>query len=197
MNTVPLHKKLKTWALCCFACSSFLLELGCSESSSIPAAPDISIFGDGGGSDRNVVITDGAVGGAYDAPVRLDVKPATDAGVMDAKVVDAKATGDAGTDAAMMGSPRGCDLLKQDCPRQDGCYPFGNGGSRCEPLLKIGLSGSPCLQNAECAGGFACTIVVRDERRCVLLCDRNVLCGGRDSCLGISGYNDVGYCKPN
>jgi len=193
---VSLHKNLKAWALFCVACSSFML-VGCSEESTLPSAPDISSFGDGGGSDRTVVITDGAVGGDFDAPVRVDAKPITDAGAVDSKVVDAKATGDSGADTAMAGTPRLCDMLKQDCPGQKGCYPYGNGGSRCESLVKIGLSGSPCFQNSECPGGSACAVVVRDERRCSLLCDRNFLCGGKDSCLGITGYNDVGYCNPN
>lgn len=139
--------------------------------------------------------TDGSLGGGvFDSRIPADAKPVADA-VVEIKRDAAK--GDATVEAGVMMDQRNCDLIMQNCPKQAACYPAGLGGSRCEISMLYNITPALCAQDAECAPGYFCGGVLRDNRVCVLICDRRFLCGGKDSCVPINGFNDVGYCRPN
>lgn len=128
--------------------------------------------------------------------MRAEAKPAVDAASVDVIKRDT-ARPDAETEAGMPSDPLLCNLLLQDCPNEQGCYPFGAGGSKCLPLANTGgVPEMPCTANDQCLPGSFCGGVLRDIQVCVEFCDRLRRCADVNSCVPIFGYTSVGYCRP-
>jgi hypothetical protein len=191
---VLAHRKTKLLALWIFGIACVGVVACRSDES--PPTPGFANLEDSSVSDRTVVFSDAGPISTRDAAVRLDAKSTVDAPSIDAKA-DTKTGVDASADALVAMTPRACNLLLQDCPANQSCYPFGNGGSRCEKPLQFGAPFMVCGGDNECAQGLVCVNTARATRQCSLLCDKNFLCAGNKGCLGLQGYNDVGYCNPN
>lgn len=150
--------------------------------------------GGGPGSTREVLEIDGAVGTPrLDAAPRRDAAAPADASADDDE--DAPQEPPDASSAPDAPAARACDLLLQDCPVAQGCYPTGLGGAGCRQSDLGQNENGPCFQHSDCLPGLVCRGVLNDVLVCVALCDRTLPCG-RNSCAPLDGYADVGFCPP-
>jgi len=123
----------------------------------------------------------------------------TDVGVADVGVVSDAA--DAGAPPADTGGDAAsalCDLLLQNCPDGQSCYPDQPGTARCAPPG----SGPPlsiCATGTECDARQVCVYVVEAEvNMCAPICDPAAAptgCAQGSTCRLIPGYQ-AGFCTP-
>ena len=184
-------KALRSWW-----CIGPLVCLAACVADTSPKEPFISGIDASVAGDRSTVSLDAPVGGDFEAGMRAEAKPAVDAASVDAMKRDT-AKPDAEIEAGTPSDPLRCNLLMQDCPNEQGCYPLGAGGSKCQPLDNTGgVPQTPCTANAQCLPGSFCGGVLRDIQVCVELCDSQRRCADVNGCVPIYGYTSVGYCRP-
>jgi hypothetical protein len=112
---------------------------------------------------------------------------------------DLAADGDGSVDGDGPRPP--CDLLKQDCPNQQTCYPRDGvpGVTYCEPISGSAPPTTLCVVNADCDVRETCTLVPETQTMmCVSLCDpASVVTGCQRGapCRLLSGFR-AGYCVP-
>lgn len=102
---------------------------------------------------------------------------------------------DAGGDPRAPDSGRAaCDLVRQDCPRGQACYPGGAEGT-CQPEGGTGVGGQ-CVEHGECDRGLVCVPVLgAGGSFCRPICDlQSGGCLGGGRCAPLTGR--AGYCAP-
>jgi hypothetical protein len=99
---------------------------------------------------------------------------------------------------AAAGAP--CDLLAQDCPDKQTCYPVDDhpGQTKCEMTGSAPPSTS-CMLSVECDAREACVFVAETlMNECATICDPSAVptgCLPRATCREIPGYS-AGFCVP-
>ena len=89
-----------------------------------------------------------------------------------------------------------CNLVRQDCTGNRGCYP-GTGGATCRPAGGL-VENVPCEQDDECAPGLVCADVFAGTGRlCEPICDTTAVrpCPDNRNCRPLGG-SLVGSCEP-
>jgi hypothetical protein len=82
-----------------------------------------------------------------------------------------------------------CDLLKQDCGPNRGCYPGPGGRATCQAPQ---AGANPCTDNVTCAPGTICVDTV-----CTPLCNTTqAICPSMRQCVALPMFAGVGYCLP-
>lgn len=84
-----------------------------------------------------------------------------------------------------------CDLMAQDCPQGQGCFP-SEWGAGCFVAGAVEC-GEPCQATNDCGAGQICA---GDPSRCLAMCERGALCPNGVLCGGLQGRDDVGLCFP-
>lgn len=103
------------------------------------------------------------------------------------------------TGVGLCGVPSGCDLLAQDCPMGEGCYPTGDAGDCVRPTGVNAMQGGSCTATNDCAPGFACiNATTGGGDTCAAFCNReggDPACPMGFRCNGVTGFPDiVGVC---
>lgn len=76
------------------------------------------------------------------------------------------------TGVALCDACDGCDLLGDDCPAMQACYPLAAASAACNACLPVGARepGASCDFSNQCASGAAC-VAIAGARSCVQLCE--------------------------
>ena len=125
--------------------------------------------------------------GTYDAQMDVTADSATD-GYADLSVGDS--------------ASRICDLLKQDCPPGQGCYPDAatDSGSCQEAGGVSTLNMIPIDPDVRCLPGLACIPAqgLAGMCECLPICDKdNPACGNVSACITLPAFpaaSRFGYC---
>jgi hypothetical protein len=157
------------------------------DAMSFEAAPGRQIFGVDG------LVGSGGGGGTGGAGGEGQVGQGGAAGRSSDAAVDGTASG-SDARAAGDGGCTPCDLINQNCPVTQGCYPAGGGRACC---MQRGSTGplAPCGESAECDRGLVC-VAGAAEPVCQPVCNvsSSVCVGG--TCRALAGYPPAGYCAP-
>jgi hypothetical protein len=178
------------------------LLLLCGQLTACPThnefAPGSAAVTDAGQPDRpsRTVVQDqpdGAFQGDADLPTIGANQVVRDAGPR--TLGDVKVSWD-GTSGSGDGAAAGCNVVKQNCGANKGCYPTPDtGGVKCLPAGDLS-QGVACSDHTQCGPGLICVEASDAGSLCLHACDKlsGTGCLSGDTCHGYDG--NVGYCAP-
>jgi hypothetical protein len=95
-------------------------------------------------------------------------------------------------------STSGCNLIRQDCPENQGCYPGSSGtGGVCRPAGSL-IDHASCFDHEVCAPGYLCVEAfgAGSSRQCEKICDPNATYACAGAGCQIYGSGPAGTCRP-
>ncbi len=92
----------------------------------------------------------------------------------------------------------GCNLLRQDCPEGQGCYPASTGGGAvCRPAGAL-TDHASCIEHDICAPGYLCVEAfgAGGARQCEKICDPTATYACAGAGCQMYGSGPAGTCRP-